>query len=145
MSEDQITVSDIFRRAQIIRQANPNVPYKEISKQLAGEFAGKPFPSPTRLTIPEQDALVPEEDWTAGLPIVLRGIQTEDWAEIAHGIIISLEQVENYPKESMREDAPEKEWRNRHKGIAEAEAKNLDKWMPEDLMTMAQRATKRKV
>ncbi len=109
------------------------------------EFNGKPFPSTALLTIPEYDDIAPEEDWTAGLPVVLRGIQTEDWAEIAHGIIISLEQVENYPKESMREDAPEKEWRNRHKGIAEAEAKNLNKWMPEDLMNMAQRATKRKV
>jgi len=94
------------------------------------------------LTIPEYDNIAPEEDWTAGLPVVLRGIQTEDWSEIAHGIIISLEQVENYPKESGREDAPEKEWRNRDKGIAEAEKKNLDKWMPEELMNLAKRSAK---
>ena len=37
----------------------------------------------------------------------------------------------------------EKEWRNRHKGIAEAEAKNMSKWMPEDLMNMAQRNVKK--
>ena len=66
----------------------------------------------------------------------------ESWAEVAQGIIISLEQVENYPKESGREDAPEKEWRNRHKGIAEEEAKNMKKWMPEDLMNMARRSVK---
>jgi hypothetical protein len=142
---NQITVADIFRRALDIRQANPNASYKDLKTQIVNEFSGRAFPSTAQLTIPEYDNIAPEEDWTAGLPVVLRGIQTEDWAEIAHGILISLEQVENYPKESMREDAPEKEWRNRHKGIAEAEAKNLDKWMPEDLMTMAQRATKRKV
>ena len=95
------------------------------------------------MTIPEYDNIAPQEDWTAGLPVVLRGIQTESWAEVAQGIIISLEQVENYPKESGREDAPEKEWRNRHKGIAEEEAKNMKKWMPEDLMNMARRSAKR--
>ena len=142
---NEITVADIFRRAQAIRAAQPNASFKEISNQIVNEFNGKPFPSTAQLTIPEYDNIAPEEDWTAGLPVVLRGIQTEDWAEIAHGIVISLEQVENFPKESMREDAPEKEWRNRHRGIAEAEAKNLEKWMPEDLMTLAQRATKRKV
>lgn len=142
---NQSTVADIFRRALEIRQTNPNASLKDLKSQIVSEFNGKPFPSTARLTIPEYDNIAPEEDWTAGLPVVLRGIQTEDWAEIAHGIVISLEQVENYPKESLREDAPEKEWRNRHRGIAEAEAKNLDKWMPEDLMNLAQRATKRKV
>ncbi len=142
---EQATVCDIFRRALAIRQSNANISYKDLKTQIVNEFNGKPFPSTAQLTIPEYDDIAPEEDWTAGLPVVLRGIQTEDWTEIAHGIIISLEQVENYPKESMREDAPEKEWRNRHKGIAEAEAKNLNKWMPEDLMNMAQRATKRKI
>ena len=134
----QTTVSDIFRRALEMRKANPNASYKDVKSQIVSEFSGKPFPLSAFLTIPEYDNIAPEEDWTAGLPIVLRGIQTEDWSEIAHGIIISLEQVENFPKESMREDAPEKEWRNRHKGIAEAEEKNLNKWMPEDLMNLAQ-------
>lgn len=140
---NQITVSDIFRRALEIRKANPNGSYKDLKSQLVSEFDGKPFPSTAQLTIPEYDNIAPEEDWTAGLPIVLRGIQTESWTEIAHGILISLEQVENYPKQSGREDDPDKEWRNRHKGIAEAEAKNLSKWLPEDLMNMAQRATKK--
>lgn len=142
----QATVSDIFRRALEMRQANPNQSYNDVKAQIVNEFSGSAFPLTAQLTIPEYDNIAPEEDWTAGLPVVLRGIQTENWAEIAHGIVISLEQVENFPKQSMREDAPEKEWRNRHRGIAEAEAKNLEKWMPEDLMNMAQRATtKRKV
>ncbi len=140
---NQTTVSDIFRRAMEIRSANPNGTFKDVKSQIVSEFSGKPFPLPAFLTIPEYDNIAPEEDWTAGLPVVLRGIQTEDWAEIAQGIIISLEQVENYPKESGREDDPAKEWRNRHKGIAEAEAKNLQKWMPEELLVMAQRNVKK--
>ncbi len=139
---NQTTVSDIFRRALEMRTANPNASYKDVKAQIVSEFSGQAFPLSAYLTIPEYDNIAPEEDWTAGLPVVLRGIQTEDWAEIAHGIIISLEQVENYPKESGREDAPEKEWRNRDKGIAEAEKKNLDKWMPEELMNMAKRSVK---
>ena len=139
---EQTTVSDIFRRALDMRQANPNASYKDVKAQIVSEFGGKAFPKTAYLTIPEYDNIAPEEDWTAGLPVVLRGIQTEDWAEIAHGIIISLEQVENYPKQSGREDAPEKEWRNRHKGIAEAEEKNLSKWMPADLMNIAKRNVK---
>jgi hypothetical protein len=139
---NQTTVADIFRRALEIRQANPNGSFKDVKSQIVSEFGGQAFPPTDRLTIPEYDNIAPEEDWTAGLPIVLRGIQTEDWSEIAHGIIISLEQVENYPKESGREDDPDKEWRNRHKGIAEAEEKNLNKWMPEELLAVAKRNMK---
>ena len=91
----QTTVSDLFRRAIAIRQANANISYKDIASQLVSEFSGKPFPSSAQLTIPEYDNIAPEEDWTAGLPIVLRGIQTEDWKEIAHGIIISRQQIED--------------------------------------------------
>lgn len=139
---NQPTVADIFRRALEIRQSNPNTSYKDIKSQIVSEFGGGALPPVYNLTIPELDNIAPEEDWTAGLSVVLRGIQTEDWAEVAHGIIISLEQVENYPLQSGREDDPDKEWRNRHKGIAEAEAKNLSKWMPEELMAMAKRNTK---
>ncbi len=117
MSE-QPTVSDIFRRALEMRQANPNASYKDVAAQIVSEFGGKPMPQTAFLTIPEYDNITPEEDWTAGLPVVLRGIQNEDWKDVAHGIIISLEQVENYPKQSGREDDPAKEWRNRTKGIA---------------------------
>jgi len=136
---DQPTVSDIFRRALEIRKANPNGSFKDVKSQIVSEFGGKTFPSTATLTIPEYDNITPEEDWTAGLPVVFRGIQNQDWNDVAQGIIISLEQVENYPKESGREDDPAKEWRNRDKGIAGAEEKNLDKWMPEELMAMAKR------
>jgi len=135
----QPTVSDIFRRALDIRRSNIDRSYDDITAQIVSEFGGGPFPSPALLTIPEYDNIAPEEDWTAGLPIVLRGIQTEDWKEIAHGIIISLEQVENYPKESGREDDPQKEWRNRSKGITEAEEKVFAEWMPEELMAVAKK------
>ena len=139
---NQVKVSDIFRRALEIRQANPNGTMNDVKAQIVSEFGGKPFPSPAFLTIPELDNIAPEEDWTAGLPVVLRGIQTEDWKEVAHGIIISLEQVENYPKMSAREDDPVKSWRNREKGIEEADARNMSKWMPDDLMNIAKRSAK---
>lgn len=139
---DTVTVSDIFRRALEIRKVNPNGSLKDLKSQIVSEYRGGPFPEQSLLTIPEYDNITPEEDWTAGLPVVLRGIQYEDWSEIAQGIAISLEQVENYPKESGREDDPAKEWRNRNKGIAGAEEKNFDKWMPEELMAMAKRNVK---
>lgn len=139
---NQFNVSDIFRRALEIRQSNPNASMSDIKARIVSEYGGKPFPSAAFLTIPELDNIAPEEDWTAGLPVILRGIQTEDWNELAHGIIISLEQVENYPKTSGREDDPSKDWRNRQKGIEEANAKNISKWMPEDLMNLAKRSAK---
>ena len=131
------TVSDIFLRALEMRRADPNGNYKDLKTQIVSEFRGSGFPATAFLTIPEYDNIVPEEDWTAGLPIIMRGIQNEDWDDLAQGIIISLEQVENYPKESGREDDPRKEWRNRMRGIAEAEEKVIEKWMPEELMAMA--------
>ena len=139
---DPVTVSDIFRRALEIRSADPNGDLKGVKRQIVSEFGGGAFPSTAFLTIPEYDNITPEEDWTAGLPIVLRGIQNEDWNELAQGIIISLEQVENYPKESRREDDPVKQWRDRNRRIADAEEKAIDKWMPADLMDIARRSAK---
>lgn len=139
---DQITVSDLFRRALEMRSANPDGSYKDVTAQIISEFSGQPFPKSAFLTIPEYDNIAPQEDWTAGLPIVLRGIQNEDWKDIAQGIIISLEQIENYPKQSGREDDPTKDWRNRTKGIADAEEKAVGKWMPDELMAMAKRNVK---
>lgn len=133
------TVTDIFKRALELRSKSASGPVSSVKSQLLSEFSGKGFPETAFLTIPEYDNVVPEEDWTAGLPVTLRGIQNEDWDDVIQGIIISLEQVENYPKESGREDDPAKEWRNRAKSIAEAEEKNLSKWMPEELMAMAKR------
>lgn len=138
----QPTVSDIFRRALEMRSANPSASYADVKKQITSEFSGGAFPSTDKLTIPEYDNIAPQEDWTAGLPIVLRGIQIEDWNEVAQGIIISLEQVENYPKQSGREDDPTKDWRNRNSRIAAEEEKVLTEWMPADLMAMAKRSTK---
>lgn len=133
------TVSDIFRRALEVRAANPGASYADVKKQIVSEFSGGAFPATDKLTIPEYDNIAPEEDWTAGLPIVLRGIQNEDWNDVAQGIIISLEQVENYPKQSGREDDPAKDWRDRTKRIEGAEEKVLEKWLPADLMAMAKR------
>ena len=138
---NQPTVTDIFNRAVVIRQTNPNGSYKDVAAQLISEFNGGDFPATAYLTIPEHDNVVPQEDWTAGLPVVLRGIQNEDWNDIAHGIIISLEQVENYPKQSGREDDPTKDWRNRGTRITEVEQKVIEKWMPDDLMDIAKRST----
>ncbi len=139
---DQITVSSLYSRAKEIKKDNANLSYKEVAALLASEFNGRPFPPTDRLTIPEQDRIVPEEDWTAGLPVVLRGIQTENWKEVAHGVIICLEQVENYEREWGREDAPVKEWHNREKGITEITEKGVGKWMPEELMAMAKKSAK---
>ena len=133
------TVSEIFRRALEMRVAEPNNSYADLRSRLLSEFSMKQLPETAYLTIPEYDNIAPEEDWTAGLPVVLRGIQNDDWNDVIDGIIISLEQVENYPKESGREDDPAKEWRNRGKSIAEAEDKVMEKWMPEELMAMAKR------
>ena len=137
---DKPTVTDIFKRALEIRATDPNGSYEDVKSRLKSEFGGKGFPETAYLTIPEYDNVVPEEDWTSGLPVVLRGIQNEDWDDVVHGIIISLEQVENYPKQSGREDDPTKEWRNRGKSIGEAVDKNLDKWMPDELMDLAKRS-----
>ena len=138
---DKPTVSDIFRRALEIRAAEPNGSYESVERRLVSEFEGSGIPAAAYLTIPEYDNIVPEEDWTAGLPVVMRGIQNQDWKDIAHGIIVSLEQVENYPKESLREDDPAKEWRDRGRSIEEAENKNLEKWMPEELIEAARRSS----
>ena len=140
---DHPTVTDIFNRALEIRKGNPNGALNDLKSQLVSEFSGNTFPATAFLTIPEYDNVAPEEDWTAGLPVVLRGIQNEDWNEIAHGVIISLEQVENYPKESGREDDPAKEWRNRGKSIAGEEEKVLKEWMPDELMALAKRSVER--
>ena len=138
MSNEQTSTSDLFRRAQALRLASPSVSYKEIKAQLVKEFTGKPFPSLLTLTIPEQDARAPEEDWSAGLPLVLRGIQQKDWNGVAQGIVLSLEQTENYEQQRGPEGTRDK-WHDRSKGVEEATAKGVGKWMPEELMKLAER------
>jgi hypothetical protein len=142
MAQEQPTVADIFRRAQEIRKENPQATYKQIREQLARAYAGKPFPPLYNLTIPEQDARAPQEDWSAGLPIVRRGIQFQDWNEIVAGIVLSLEQTENYERE-MGPEGTRDEWHNRSTGIDEATAKAVGKWMPEELMRLVERQTKK--
>lgn len=136
------TVADIFRRAQAIRKENSQVSYKEIAAQLVREYSGSPFPPTYNLTIPEQDARAPEEDWTAGLPLVLRGIQQKDWKDIGQGIVLSLEQTENYERQRGPEGTSDK-WHDRSKGVKEATAKGVGKWMPEELTKLAERSVKR--
>lgn len=132
------SVADLFRRAQAIRGENSKSSYKEIAAQLVREFSGGPFPPTYNLTIPEQDARAPEEDWTAGLPLVLRGIQQQDWQGIAQGITLSLEQTENYESQRGPEGTRDK-WHDRSKGVAGATEKGVGKWMPEELLQMAER------
>jgi hypothetical protein len=76
------------------------------------------------------------------LPIIRRGIQFQDWNEIADGIILSLEQTENFEKERGPEGDRD-EWHNRTVGIDDAVAKGVGKWMPEELMALAERQTKK--
>src|SRR5437867_2327836 len=138
-SANSPTVADLFRRAQAIRQENAEASYKDVAAQLLHEFSGSPFPPTYNLTIPEQDARAPEEDWSAGLPLVLRGIQQQDWKDIAHGIVLSLEQTENYERQRGAEGSRD-DWHDRTKGIQGATEKGLRKWMPEDLVKMAERS-----
>lgn len=142
MAQQAPSVSDLFRRAQYLRREQPNASYKDIKQLLLKEFSGAPFPSLLNLTIPEQDARAPEEDWTAGLPIVRRGIQFQDWKEIVDGIILSLEQTENY--ESQRgPEGDRDDWHDRTKGIEEPTKKGVGKWMPEELMKLAENSVKK--
>lgn len=142
MATEQQSVADIFRRAQAIRKENPLGSLKDIKAQLVKEFAGAPFPSADKLTIPEQDARAPEEDWTAGLPLILRGIQQKDWKEIANGIVLSLEQTDNYEKEHGRPGAIDT-WHDRTIGIKEPTQKGVNKWMPQELLDLAERKARK--
>lgn len=137
-NENAVTVSDIFRRALEIRREKPAGSYKEMKEALVKEFSGGPFPSFHNLTIPEQDDKAPQEDWTAGLPIVRRGIQFQDWNEVVDGIILSLEQTENYVSQRGAEGSRDK-WHDRTAGIEEPTKKAVGKWMPEELMKLAEK------
>jgi hypothetical protein len=135
------SVADLFRRAQAIRTENAQASYREVAAQIVREFSGSPFPPTYNLTIPEQDSRAPEEDWSAGLPLVLRGIQQKDWNGIAQGIVLSLEQTENYEDQRGGEGTHDK-WHDRSQGVKEATAKGVSKWMPEELMKLAEKESK---
>jgi len=142
MSQSAASVADLFRRAQEIRRGDPQLTYKQTKEQLVREFQGQALPPFYNLTIPEQDARAPEEDWSAGLSLVRRGIQFQDWGEIVDGIILSLEQTENYEKQRGAEGSRD-DWHDRSRGIEEAASKAVGKWMPEELMKLAERQTKK--
>ena len=135
-------VADIFRRAQAIRGENASSSYKEIAKTLVREYSGAPFPPAYNLTIPEQDARAPEEDWTAGLSLVRRGIQQEDWRDIIDGIALSLEQTLRYERDRGPLGQSD-EWHDRTAGIEGALQKGLGKWMPEELMRLAEEKSRK--
>lgn len=135
MAQEQQNVADIFRHAQTLRRENSNLSYQELRQRLAEEYAGSPFPPTYNLTIPEQDERAPEEDWSAGLPIVLRGIQRRNWQEIVDGIVFSLEQTETYERE--RSSVSGDTWHDRTVGIRNPLEKGVDKWLPEELMALA--------
>src|SRR5207244_9495843 len=132
------TVANLFRRAQAMRNENPQASYRDIAKQLVREYSGPNFPPTYNLTIPEQDARAPQEDWSAGLPLVLRGIQQKDWNGIAQGIVLSLEQSENYERESGP-DGNRDDWHDRSKGIRGAVEKGVGNWMREGLVKLAEK------
>jgi hypothetical protein len=132
------SVADLFRRAQAMHKENSQTKYKDIAKQLVREFSGGALPPTYNLTIPEQDARAPEEDWSAGLPLVLRGIQQKDWNGIAQGIVLSLEQTENY-EQTRGGEGTRDSWHDRSKGISGATEKGVGKWMPEELLKLAER------
>jgi len=142
MSQQQPTVSDIFRRAQAMRHEHSDWSLKQLKDALVKEFSGAPFPPLHNLTIPEQDDRAPEEDWTAGLPIVRRGIQFQDWKEVIDGILLSLEQTENYER-ARGPEGDRDEWHDRSVGINEAVAKGVGKWMPEELIALAEKRGKK--
>jgi hypothetical protein len=142
MSTEQASVSDIFRRAMAMARESDGVSLKDLRRRLFDEFGGSPMPPLKSLTIPEQDSRAPEEDWTAGLSLVRRGIQQEDWREIINGIVLSLEQTLQYERERGTLGQAD-EWHDRTVGIEGALQKGLGKWMPEELTRLAEQSTKK--
>ncbi len=142
MAQEATTVADIFRRAQGMKQARPQMSYKDLRKALADEFQGREFPPTYNLTIPEQDSRAPEEDWSAGLSVIMRGIQMKSWAEVASGIVLCLEQTEGYEREHGNSSVAQDTWHDRTIGIDESLKKGVNKWMPEELQRLAERAAK---
>jgi len=142
MAKEQTDVPDLFRRALAFARENEGISLKELRRRLYDEFNGSPMPPLANLTIPEQDSRAPEEDWTAGLSLVRRGIQQEDWRDIIDGIALSLEQTLRYERERGPLGQAD-EWHDRTAGIEGALQKGLGKWMPEELLRLAEQATKK--
>ena len=142
MSQEPPTVPDIFRRAQALAGESPGLSLKELKTRLLGEYRGASMPPLHNLAIPEQDARAPEEDWSAGLSVVRRGIQQEDWREIVNGITLSLDQTLRYERERGAPGRAD-DWHDRTVGIEGALQKGVSKWMPEELMRLAEQSAKK--
>lgn len=142
MAKEQTSVPDIFRRALELARADAGLSLRDLRRRLYDEFKGSPMPPMETLTIPEQDALAPEEDWTSGLSLVRRGIQQDDWREIINGISLSLDQTLRYERERGRMGQAD-DWHDRTVGIEGALQKGVSKWMPEELMRLAENAGKK--
>ena len=142
MSREPTSVPDIFRRAMELARADERLSLKDLRRRLFEEFDGSPMPPLSNLTFPEQDALAPHEDWTAGLSIVRRGIQREDWREIITGVAMSLDQTLRFERERGHMGQSD-DWHDRTTGIEGALQKGIGKWMPEELMRLAERSTKK--
>ena len=142
MANEQTSVPDIFRRALAMARENEGMPLKDLRRKLYDEFKSSPMPPMHNVTIPEQDALAPEEDWTAGLSLVRRGIQQGDWREIISGIALSLEQTLRYERDRGHIGQADR-WHDRTVGIEGALQKGLGKWMPDELLKLAEQSTKK--
>ena len=142
MAREQTDVPDIFRRALEMARADERLSLKDLRRRLYDEFKDGPMPPLATVTIPEQDARAPEEDWTAGLSIVRRGIQTEDWREIVNGISMSLDQTLRYERERGAPGQAD-DWHDRTVGIEGALNKGVSKWMPEELMRLAEKQSRK--
>ena len=142
MSKEQTTVPDIFKRALVLAREDSSRPLRDVRRQLLDEFKGGPIPPLHNLTFPEQDDLAPHEDWTAGLSIVRRGIQNEDWQEIITGIMMSLDQTLRYSRDRGTAGSADA-WHDRSVGIRGAIEKGVGKWMPDELVRLAERTTKK--
>jgi hypothetical protein len=143
MVKEQTTVPDLYRRALEHTREQPEMSLRDLRRRLLDEFKDAPMPPLSNLTIPEQDDRAPEEDWTAGLSLIRRGIQNEDWREIMNGIVLSLEQTRRYERERGHLGQAD-HWHDRTVGIEGALQKGVSKWMPEELMRLAERSTKNK-
>jgi hypothetical protein len=142
MAKEQTSVPDLFRRAMEMAREDEGLSLKELRRRLYDEFKGSPMPPLKNLTIPEQDARAPEEDWSAGLSLVRRGIQQEDWREIIDGVALSLEQTLHYERERGAPGRAD-DWHDRTVGIEGALQKGIGKWMPEELMRLAEASAKK--
>lgn len=142
MAKEQTDVPDIFRRALALARSDEKLSLKDLRRRLYDEFKDSPMPSLLNLTIPEQDARAPEEDWTSGLSIVRRGIQMEDWREIVNGIAMSLDQTLRYERERGAPGQAD-DWHDRTVGIEGALDKGVSKWLPDELMRLAERQSRK--